>query len=203
MIRAIKALLGMLAVAACTPAVQATRSVSLEQGAVVATAPAGYCMDGRASSVANDFALIAPCVTLGLDMPAPEIVGLATIQVGPPESGLIAVDELALRDFLITDAGARLLTQANGPSAINVLSTQAFDDQVMIHFTDQGPPPVDGLQQEEWRAFANVNGRLVTIGVRGLAAAPLPDGPGATLLKQVLAGIEGPPDTVSQIPSGG
>lgn len=197
MTRAVAVLLGMLAVTACTPVVQATRSVSLVQGAVMATAPAGYCIDGRASRVANDFVLLAPCVTLGLDMPAPDIVGLATIQIGPPESGLIAVDELALRDFLITDAGARLLTQANDPAAIDVLSTQAFDDRVMIHFTDQGPPPMDGLQQEEWRAFANVNGRLVTIGVRGLAAAPLLDGPGATLLKQVVAGVKGPPDPAS------
>lgn len=145
--------------------------------------------------------MLASCATLGHSTAAPEIVGIATIQVGPPDSGRIAVDEIGLRDFLITDDGVRLLTKANNPAAVNVLSTQAFNDQVMIHFTDQGPPPLNGLQREEWRAFANVNGRLVTIGVRGLAASPLQDGPGATLLKQILAGVQAPPAAATDSPA--
>lgn len=145
--------------------------------------------------------MLASCATLGHSSATPEIVGIATIQVGPPDSGRIAVDEIGLRDFLITDDGVRLLTKANNPAAVNVLSTQAFNDQVMIHFTDQGPPPLNGLQREEWRAFANVNGRLVTIGVRGLAASPLQDGPGATLLKQILAGVQAPPAAATDSPA--
>ncbi len=145
--------------------------------------------------------MLASCATLGHSSAAPEIVGIATIQVGPPDSGRIAMDEIGLRDFLITDDGVRLLTKANNPDAVNVLSTQAFNDQVMIHFTDQGPPPLNGLQREEWRAFANVNGRLVTIGVRGLAASPLQDGPGATLLKQILAGVQAPPAAATDSPA--
>ena len=145
--------------------------------------------------------MLAPCANLGQSVARPDIVGIATIQVGPVESGRIAADELGLRDFLITDDGVRLLTKANNPDAVNVLSTQAFNAQVMIHFTDQGPPPLDGLQKEEWRAFANVNGRLVTIAVRGLAAAPLQDGPGATLLKQILSGVQAPPVEATDSPA--
>ncbi|WP_400085472.1 dihydroxy-acid dehydratase [Yoonia sp. R78084] len=201
MIRATAVVFGVLAMTACTPIDQVTQSVSLGQGAVIATAPAGYCVDPRSSQLAKDFAMLASCATLGHSTAAPEIVGIATIQVGPPDSGRIATDEIGLRDFLITDDGVRLLTKANNPDAVNVLSTQAFNDQVMIHFTDQGPPPLDGLQREEWRAFANVNGRLVTIGVRGLAASPLQDGPGATLLKQILAGVQAPPAAATDSPA--
>ena len=201
MIRVIGVLFGVLAMAACTPIDRVTRSVSLGQGAVIATAPAGYCVDPGSSQLANDFAMLAPCATLGQSIATPDIVGIATIQVGPSDSGRIAADELVLRDFLITDDGVRLLTKANNPDAVNVLSTQAFNDRVMIHFTDQGPPPLDGLQREEWRAFANINGRLVTIAVRGLAAAPLQDGPGATLLKQILAGVQAPPTEATVSPA--
>ncbi|EBA13703.1 hypothetical protein [Roseobacter sp. CCS2] len=190
MIRLSVALCGVLAITACTPVPTATRSVSLGQGEVVATTPAGYCVDDVASQTARDFAILAPCATLGALAGVPAVIGFATVQVGPADSGSVAADELALRDYLITQDGARLLSQSGDAKDVDILSSQAFNSQVMIHFTDAGPPPFAGLQQEEWRAFTNINGRLVTVGVRGLAVAPLNEGPGATLLKLVLAGVQ-------------
>ncbi len=192
MIRAIVALLGVSTITACTlTAPTPSRSVSLGQGEVIATSPGGYCVDDIASQPADDFAILAPCATLGGSDDIPQVLGVATVQVGPADSGgVVTDDELALRDFLITDDGASLLSQDGDAEAVNILSTQAFDSQVMIHFTDDGPPPLAGLQGEEWRAFTAINGRLVTIGVRGLAVSPLQDGPGAALLRLILAGVE-------------
>ena len=191
MIRVFVALIGVLTISACTPMIDPpSRSVTLAQGEVIATSPAGYCVDDIGSHPERDFAILAPCATLGANSAAPNLIGFATVQVGPADSGRIAVDELALRDYLITKDGARLLSQTGDAEAVDILSAQAFNSRVMIHFTDAGPPPMAGLQNEEWRAFTNVNGRLVTIGVRGLAMAPLREGPGATLLKLVLAGIQ-------------
>ncbi len=187
--RLIGALLGALVVMACAPLGTPVRSVSLGQGAVIATTPAGYCVDRASSQTARNFAIFAPCATLGASEAAPDLIGFATVQVGPADSGNIATDEMALRDYLVTRDGARLLSHTGEADDIDILSTQAFNNQVMIHFADAGPPPLAGLQQEEWRAFMNVNGRLVTIGVRGLAAAPLQEGAGATLLKRMLAGV--------------
>ena len=197
MIRACAALSGVLAFAACTSTnFSAPRSVSLGQGEVIAQTPAGYCVDALSSQPSNDFAMLAPCATLGGGDAVPTVVGVATVQVGPANSGSIVTDELALRDYLITDEGATLLSQDGDAERVDILSTQAFNDQVMIHFTDTGAPPFAGLQNEEWRAFTDVNGRLVTIAVRGLAAAPLTDGPGATLLKLVLAGVRSATETL-------
>lgn len=190
MIRTFVALCGALAIAACTPAITPTRSVSLGQGEIIATSPDGYCVDDISSQPQRDFAILAPCATLGSAEDVPELIGIVTVQVGPAESGDAAADELALRDFLITDDGASLLSQAGDAEGVEIISTQAFDSQVMVYFSDQSPPPLAGLQSEEWRAFKNINGRLVTIGVRGLAIAPLQEGPGATLLKLILAGVQ-------------
>lgn len=199
MLRVIGALFGVLAITACTPLGTPTRSVALGQGDVVAATPAGYCIDGASSQISRDFAIVAPCATLDASLPGPDLVGFATIQVGPAGSGSIVADEVALRDYLITQDGARLLSQTGNAGDIDILSTQAFNSQVMIHFTDAGQPPLPGLQREEWRAFKDVSGRLVTIGVRGLAAAPLQEGPGATLLKLMVAGVQ-PANTVSEDP---
>lgn len=200
MIRIFATLWGVLAIAACTSVAAPTRSVSLAQGEIIATSPVGYCVDDVSSQLANDFAILAPCVTLGLtDVVVPDLIGVVTVQIGPVGSGQAAADELALRDFLITDDGASLLSQSGDGQGVEIISTQAFESQVMVHFSDQGPPPLAGLQSEEWRAFKNINGRLVTIGVRGLAIAPLQEGPGATLLKRILAGVQPVAEEVIEI----
>ncbi len=170
--------------------------MALLEGGVVATSPEGYCVDNEASKPAQGFALLAPCATLGAIAPAPSVVGVATVQVGPPDSGAVAGAEVALRDYLITEGGTGLLSPAGKAQDIEILSTQAFDGRVMVHFSDAGAPPMAGLQGEEWRAFTDVNGRLVTIAVRGLAVAPLQDGPGAGLLKLILAGVQAAAETV-------
>lgn len=201
MIRATVAFLGVLALAACTSLNAPTRSVSLGQSTVIATPPKGYCFDDVSSPTARDFVIVAPCSTLGAAAAArPDVIGFATVQVGPAESGSVAANELTLRDYLITDEGARLLSRTGDAKDIDILTTQAFNSQVMIHFTDAGPPPLEGLQQEEWRAFTNVNGRLVTVGVRGLAAAPLQEGSGASLLKLILTGVRAA-NTANEPPS--
>lgn len=181
---------GLLLLAACTPTPSVTRSVSLAEGTVLATSPAGYCVDPVASKPRKDFALLVPCAALGTGSDVPDVIGMATLQVGPPASGSILQDEIALRDFLVTEEGNNLLSQSGNGDEITIRSTQAFGNQVMVHFVDAGAPPMAGLQPEEWRGFRNVGGRLVTIGVRGLAEAPLRDGPGATLLKRILAGVK-------------
>ena len=201
MMRASVGLCGMLALAACTPPMATatvSKSVSLANGEILAIPPAGYCVDDQASQPRRDFAVLAPCATLGGPEAVPKIIGMATIQIGPTDSGTIAQDEIALRDFLITDLGTSLLSQSGAAGDVTILSTQAFSDQVMIHFADAGTPSVAGLQDEEWRAFRDINGRLVTIGVRGLASAPLQDGPGAGLLKMILAGVQGIAEDVEQ-----
>ncbi len=180
--------LAALTLSACT--VEApTQSVALLEGGIVATTPDGYCVDGQSSRPAEGFALLAPCVSLGEPELAPDVIGVATVQVGPEASGSVAGAEGALRDYLITEDGAGLLSQSGNAADVEILSSQAFDGQVMVYFKDASDPPVVGLQNEEWRAFTDINGRLVTIAVRGLAAAPLQDGPGAGLLKLILAGV--------------
>lgn len=192
MVRYGASLAAVIAIAGCT-ALAPSRTVSFLDGTVVAVAPSGYCIDAQASKPKDGFAVIASCATLDATQTPPAVVGVVTMQVGPAGSGTIAQDEIAMRDFLITPAGAALLSHRGNAQDVTILSAQAFDRQIMVHFTDKGPPPVAGLQNEEWRAFTEIDGRLVTIGVRGLAAAPLQDGPGASLLKLILAGVQPAP----------
>ena len=194
------ALAGLAALAACVASTPQTVT-RLGGDAVALQAPSGFCIDGVASRQANDFAVLAPCLTLGVAAPAPDALGIVTVQVGDEGSGAATGDEAALARFLSTEQGRALLSKSGTASDIRILSTQAFNDQVMVHFTDSGAAPIAGLQSEEWRAFRRVDNRLVTIGVRGLADAPLREGQGAGLLKLVLAGVSAaqtPPPVVAE-----
>ncbi|MFQ1701073.1 dihydroxy-acid dehydratase [Loktanella agnita] len=173
---------------ACMQA-EPVQSVALMGGAVTATTPPGYCVDTRASRPGEGFALMAPCATLGVNMPAPSALGVTTVQVGPPDSQTVTATEASLRDMLESEAGAVLLSSDGQPDTVTVLGSQALRNRVTVHFTDEGPPPLPGLQREEWRAFTDIDGRLVTVAVRGLATAPLHDGTGAWLLSLVVQGL--------------
>lgn len=162
------------------------QSMALVGGDITAATPPGYCLDGSASRPGDGFAVIAPCAAFGGDDAVPRVVGVATIQVGLPDSGIVAGAETGLRDLLVSDAGAALLSAAGGADTITVLGSQVQDNMVKVHFTDTAAPPMAGLQDHEWRAFLDLKGRLVTVAVRGPADAPLTDGTGAWLLDQLV-----------------
>lgn len=197
MIRVALALAGTAVLAACDPAGVAA-PVAMLDGDLVVTAPAGYCTDPLSSRPRAGFAVFAPCVTLGTEAPLPTILGVATVQAGEAGSAMVAGDEADLRDFLTSPEGAGLLSNDGGGATISVVSSQAFDGQVTVHFRDSSAPPMDGLGQEEWRAFTDVSGRLVTVSVRALDDAPITAGSGAALLDLVVKGVQAPaisPDT--------
>ncbi|MEJ6404192.1 dihydroxy-acid dehydratase [Yoonia sp. 2307UL14-13] len=177
-----------LTLAACDQQ-RPAKSVALVQGDIMATAPAGYCIDPATSTPANGFAVMAPCATLGGRDPAPDVLGVATVQVGAAASGTVAGEEETLRNLMQTAAGAQLLSNSGDANQIEVLDTKTDENTVTVHFRDDGTPPVDGMGNEEWRAFTDIGGRLVTVAVRGLAAAPMDGDTGTWLLGRVVNGL--------------
>ncbi|MBQ1202402.1 MAG: dihydroxy-acid dehydratase [Loktanella sp.] len=182
------------ALAACDP-VGVAEPVAMLNGDLVVTPPAGYCADPVSSRLRAGFAVLAPCMTLGTEAPLPAILGVATVQAGDPSSAMVAGDESDLRNFLVSPQGAGLLGTPGSGGTISVLSSQAFDGRVTVHFRDSGTPPLDGLGPDEWRAFTDLGGRLVTVSVRGLAEVPLSASRGASLLDQMVRGLSQPAGT--------
>ncbi len=191
MLRRAFALVGTLALSACNP-VGVAQPVALLSGDLVATPPAGYCADPVSSRLRDGFAVFAPCVTLGTEAPVPRVLGVATVQAGDAGSAMVAGAESGLRDFLVTPQGAGLLSKGGSAATIAVVSSQAFGGRVVVHLRNTGEAPMDGLGPDEWRAFTDVNDRLVTVSVRGLEDAPLSSASGAALLDQILRGLSAP-----------
>lgn len=189
MIRALLAVAGGVALAACDPTGIAT-PVAMLDGELVVTPPAGYCSDPLSSRPRAGFAVFAPCMTLGADAPLPAILGVATVQAGAAGSAMVAGDEADLRDFLAGPQGAGLLSNGGSADQISVVSSQAAEGRVTVHFRDSAAPPIDGLGQDEWRAFVDVNARLVTVSVRALDDAPVTAGRGSSLLDLMVNSVK-------------
>ncbi|MCG3269507.1 dihydroxy-acid dehydratase [Yoonia sp. I 8.24] len=189
MIRALACFAGVLAIPACTP-VATQNSVIFVESSVIVQAPTGYCVDGPASKPGAGFAVIAPCASLGGTQAMPSAAAVATIQIGAANTGAVDGSETALRDFLKSNTGAALLSSSGDSSTISAVEAQAADGRVIVHFNDSAPHSLPGLQTQEWRAFKDVNGRLVTVALRGLASVPLDDSTGIWLLNAMTTGVK-------------
>lgn len=72
---------------------------------------------------------------------------------------------------------------------MKVIEIRELDDHVAVYLRDKAPAHIEGAQESEWRAFLDIAGRLATISVRGLDAAPLNDNAGAALLEQAVKAL--------------
>lgn len=191
MTRRAPVLLALVALAACDAPLpgQGTRSLALYDGTVTVRGPEGYCVDPLSSRPDSGFAVLGACGLLVAAGIMPQTDGFITVQVGAADTATVAGNEEDLAVLLRLPQGAALLTETGNPGSVTLGQIDRGDGLVSVRFADSGPPPVDGLMQEEWRAFLDLGDRLVTIGVRGYARAPLTAGQAQGLLYGTVAAL--------------
>lgn len=177
---------GLPSLTSLTGSAEPVRAMTLLGGSVVAQAPDGYCIDQASSGARQGFVVMAGCALLSEEPVMPFRDGLITVQVGDAGTAGVAGGEQALRDLLTSPEGVGLLSATGDPATISVDTLFAQDNLVTVHFTDLAPPPFDGLEQLEWRAFFDLGDRISTVTVRGFARAPLSENAGLGLLQQAV-----------------
>ena len=169
---------------------QPVQAMFLLGGDVVVNAPDGYCIDQGASRSRSGFAVMAGCALVSDAQIMPFRDGLITVQVGEAGTAAVAGSEGALRELLASAAGVGLLSSSGDPAAVTIDRLDSQSNLVSVHFTDATPPPFDGLEQAEWRAFFDLGDRLATVTVRGFARAPMSEAAGLALLQQAVAALQ-------------
>lgn len=180
--------LAALALAGCDagssgPAVQ---TLALNGGAVQAVGPERFCAAPALSRPADGFAIFVGCNRLDAGAVPPLRAGLISVQVGDAGSAIVTGRDRALRDVMRGPEGQALLAGENHPRTIDIDTVTARDGIVFVHLTDSAPPLVAGLDGQEWRAFFDLQDRLVTIGVRGFEQPPLTRSDGLQLLREAV-----------------
>ena len=191
---------GLLALAACDPATMgqgmgatATRAkLDVAGRAVTIAAPAGFCIDPESvtSSAEGAFVLMSDCGLMGKDDRKGTPVGAAmTASVssggfaGEGDTAAGSLEEL--QEFAATQEGRTVLGRSGQPDRVRILNTQLSGGVLYVLVEDRGAQPIAGIERQFWRAFLEVNGRLVALSMLGFQGA----GPGPQEALNQLAAL--------------
>ena len=165
------------------------QSLSLADGALVLSAPRGYCIDGMTSRPEDGFAVMAPCASFGQSGPVPEVMGLVAVQLGAAGSAAVRGAEGELAALLRSPAGAALLSATGQAETVRLGGVTQARGRVDVAFVDSAPQRMPGTDGRVWRSFFDMGDRLVTVSVRSPSAAPLTDAAARALLAQADAAL--------------
>lgn len=163
---------------AVAPAPAVAPDPVLLAGAVMPSAPPGWCPDPRAAQedAAGAFRLFVPC---GAAAPA-----LLTVSVlGASEAA--APDPARLDAFFRSEIGRAALSRSGDAGSVTVVQTGMAEDAFLLQVRDLAPLAGATVGAESWRAVLPLNGRLVALAALSPADPPLPP----ATLRSVLDGF--------------
>jgi hypothetical protein len=170
---------GGLAQAAFAGPATSTR-VNVAGQRVTIAAPPGFCVDQKSTTMttAGAFVLMSDCSLLGgARTGKPPIAAALTASVsnggltGEGDSDPGSLDDL--EDFAATADGRAVLGRSGEPARVRVLSKVRSGDVLYLLIEDRGKMPVAGIDRTFWRAFLDVNGRMVALSELGFEGGGL------------------------------
>ncbi len=170
----------------------AERAVFIARGQrIVVEPPQGYCLDQGSVAVTRKaaFALVADCMhdhQLKLvngsgagragEIELPRVFpAILTVSVsGEPAYGWetgAALD--AFEEMLGAEAGLKLLGRGNSPAPGEIMATRRIGGALYVLIEDPAAEDAPILAPRFWRAFININGRLVLVTVSSFSDRPM------------------------------
>ena len=176
--RALLALSGLLATAACDPSMMQGASPSRArfdvggEGVTIA-APTGWCIDPSASTRSADgaFVLVTDCGLLGKPGTAVSRKGMA-LTASISSGSFLAADGDAdafsdFLDFARSREGRAVLGRSGNSDRVRILAMQDRDGVFYVLVEDRGKLPIAGLDRQFWRAFLDVKGHTIALSSLG------------------------------------
>jgi|SynMetStandDraft_2_1070026.scaffolds.fasta_scaffold06729_2 hypothetical protein len=160
-------------------------AVSVLDGSVTVTGPAGYCVDesGTRESANEAFVLLVRCVATRRNSPI-----LSATVTGLMAPGSADADNLMrLGTFLDTRGGRRQLSRDGDASDVTIIETRVEDGALWLRIEDSGNP--DTFEPGYWRAILPVSGRVVTLSVLSSRAHPVAEERGLMVLRDFVAAL--------------
>ncbi len=183
--------LGLLALAACvapqgggSPAAAASaRRVPVQDGAIVATVPAGFCFDSAAShDDPSGAVMVAGRCTAGTDGAGPAVISVSVGAEG--SSDVLKSGARALSEWFTSPAGRAALARDGRASSVRVARTAVSDGAFVLLVSDRKAGTY-------WRAVLGLRGRLVSVSVQAPAGAALDEAEGRQILDRTVAALRG------------
>lgn len=160
---------------------EAQSSVAVAADQVVIAGPSGFCVDPDSSqtSAAVPFVMLGNCATISGNSRAtqPDVKAVLTASVGPPDSGgAIAGASAEMDRYFRSDEGRRTLSRDGDAATVQVLDSFEEAGIFYLRSSDTSAAPFPDVSEDQWRAYMEVNGRLVSAAVLGFKDAPMEAG---------------------------
>ncbi len=201
------ALVALSVVVACTGVVQDTATgptpipkavlVSAGDVAVVIAAPDGFCID-RATITENTngaFMFLSDCRVVASTGKAARvpISYILTSSISPTglagsENGMKPALE-ALGQFLATPVGVFTLGKSHVVGAVSILQTKQTNTALYLLVEDKEFSDDAGVSSRYWRAFTEVNGRLVALSVTGYSGSDPEEKRGLRIIRAFMQAV--------------
>jgi len=169
-----------------------TTTFGLSDGAVTLAAPVGYCVDEAATRQDGDtvFALFASCAVLtGAARFAPDgAAGLLTASLGA-EGSAVQGEIDALAGFLRSAEGRRTLSRSGVAEDLEIRAEDRRGDLLLMLLRDEGDGPAPALGRGHWRAWFDLDSRLVVVAVYAPGDSPAELARARALIEEFVARI--------------
>ena len=169
-----------LCLAGCVATGGGIRSVPLLDGAVIAAAPAGYCIAPGAGQRGTDSAVVLMGRCSSRSEADPAVLTLSVGEAG--SAGAMAAGGEVLAAYFTSDEGKAALSRDGEASDVRVLEAVMAGDAFLLHVAD-------AAVGDYWRALAGVRGRLVTVSASGPEGQALPEEKGRALVDAAMAAL--------------
>ncbi len=164
------------------------RAVMVTDADVVVAGPKGYCIDRRSLTEHDDgsFVLLASCHSLARGRRVqnqPEPLLLTASVSGVPG----AVGEASLlKRFFGSDTGRQALSRDGRADTVEVLQMFRRGEAFVLHARDTSSGLGEGLREDYWRAFIEVNDHIVTASAIAFRDAAVSDDDALDVLGRFL-----------------
>ncbi len=175
---------------------KAARDITVTPDSIVISGPPGYCVDPSSSqgNAVIPFVVMGNCAAISRNsrdaQPAYKAVLTASVgDVGSGDALMQGGDDL-LTEFFWSDEGRQTLSRSGDPSQLELLDSFISNDIYFIHTNDTSRSMLLDISPEEWRAYFDVRGRLISLAVLGFADAPLLQSEGKALIMAFAAEVQ-------------
>ncbi|MCU4652370.1 hypothetical protein N8I71_05980 [Roseibacterium sp. SDUM158016] len=177
---------------------------------VVIAGPPGFCVDESATRADGDtaFVLLGNCAAISNSrraaQPAVPVVLTAAISDASDE-GSISESLSDLDAYFRSEEGLALLSRTQDAGTVTVLETATEGDVFLLHASDTSGGAVEGVGDDYWRAYFDIDRRIATLSVLALEDRGVSREDSLSALRQfartVMAANAATPEAVAGMPA--
>lgn len=182
----------------------AQSQIAVADASVVIAGPVGFCVDPASTQIGGDvpFVMMGNCAAISGNgrAPQPNVRAVLTAAVAPlaEGAGFDGAATAELDTFFRSPPGRAMLSRTGDAGTVEVLESFSEGDIFYLYTRDTSPGPVANLDDDHWRAYFGLSGRVVSASVLDFGTSALDRDVGLAVLQGFTNRIQTQTQTQAQ-----